>query len=387
MPSLRTLLFWIHLVAGVVAGAVVMIMSVTGVLLTYQKQMTGWADTRGMDGRAPTGTSSPMSRPALIATVAATEQGTPTAVVWRRGSDTPVEVQFGREKRVFVNAYSGAVLGTGSVTMRGFFSLVTDWHRRLSFSGERRDLGKAITGASNLAFLLLVFTGFWLWWPRLWTPTAFRNVGWFRRGLSPKARDFNWHNVVGIWSAIPLLLIVASASVISYRWASDLAYRVVGEAPPARAGAAVANAPAVTAREAGLPRTANTVIPASLDAHFDRAQSQMPAWRTISLTLPKSDTARLVFSLDGGMGGEPQKRAQLTLTAAGEVESYEPFSALSRGRRLRSIMRFLHTGEVLGIPGQTLAGLVSLGAALLVLTGLALSIRRLVGWTKRVRRA
>ena len=45
--KLRTLLFWLHLACGVVAGIVIFIMSVTGALLTYQRQITAWADTRG----------------------------------------------------------------------------------------------------------------------------------------------------------------------------------------------------------------------------------------------------------------------------------------------------------------------------------------------------
>jgi uncharacterized iron-regulated membrane protein len=40
-------------------------------------------------------------------------------------------------------------------------------------------------------------------------------------------------------------------------------------------------------------------------------------------------------------------------------------------------MRFLHTGEALGAGGQLAAGLASLGAAVLVWTGLALALRRL----------
>ena len=46
-------------------------------------------------------------------------------------------------------------------------------------------------------------------------------------------------------------------------------------------------------------------------------------------------------------------------------------------------MRFAHTGEVLGIPGQTIAGLVSAGGAVLVWTGMALAWRRLRSWRKR----
>ncbi|HEY6552535.1 MAG TPA: PepSY domain-containing protein, partial [Vicinamibacteria bacterium] len=42
--KLRTLIFWMHLPAGVLAGAIILIMSVTGVLLAYEKQITAWAD-------------------------------------------------------------------------------------------------------------------------------------------------------------------------------------------------------------------------------------------------------------------------------------------------------------------------------------------------------
>ncbi len=49
-------------------------------------------------------------------------------------------------------------------------------------------------------------------------------------------------------------------------------------------------------------------------------------------------------------------------------------------------MRFAHTGEVLGIPGQTIAGLVTFGGAVLVWTGIALALRRFRAWLRRRRR-
>jgi uncharacterized iron-regulated membrane protein len=50
MKLFRTVLFWCHLSVGVLGGVVVLVMSVTGVLLTYQRQITAWADVRGVDG-------------------------------------------------------------------------------------------------------------------------------------------------------------------------------------------------------------------------------------------------------------------------------------------------------------------------------------------------
>ena len=107
----------------------------------------------------------------------------------------------------------------------------------------------------------------------------------------------------------------------------------------------------------------------------------MNDWRSISLQLPTSAAAPLTFNIDRGTGGQPQKRGQLVIDrTTGAVTRWEPFSTYTRGRQLRSILRFAHTGEVAGIVGQTIAAIASLGGAVLAFTGLALAFRRLRGW-------
>lgn len=369
-----------HLISGVVAGSVVLIMSVTGVLLTYQKQMTLWADLRGVQAGPPTPGAVRLSADSLLSIVAARESKTPSTVVWRNGAEMPVEVQFGREGRQYLSAYTGDVVGTGSVEMRKLFTVVTDWHRYLAMKDDSRKTGKAITGWSNMAFLVLVLTGMVLWWPRNLTWAAVRNVLWFRRTASSKARDFNWHNVIGFWSALPLAAIVVSATVISFPWASDLVYKAVGEAPPARApeGGAATSSGAPNSGSGNSGQSA--VLVGDVQA---MATERMPDWRAVSLAWPKAADAPLVYTIDRGMGGEPTKRATLTVSRSGEPTKWQPFDSLSTGRQTRNIMRFTHTGEVLGFWGQTIAGIVSLGAVVLVFTGLLLSLRRLLAWRRR----
>jgi uncharacterized iron-regulated membrane protein len=291
-----------------------------------------------------------------------------------------VEIAFGRELTLFVNAYTGAVLGDGSQAAHLFFRKVTDWHRVLGADGPLRPRGKAITGVAHLGFLFIVVSGIYLWWPRHWTRRTVRNAALFRRGLRSKARDFNWHNVIGLWSWLPLVIVVASGVVISYAWAGRLVYRAVGEQPP------VPRPPAAAAGEArGAPALAPELT--GIDSLVSRVAARVPDWRSISLAVPTSPSAPAVFQIDGGTGGQPQKRAELTLDrTTGREVRWQPFSAGSPGRRLRAVLRFAHTGEVLGIVGQTIAGLASLGAVFLVYTGFALSWRRLRSWARRRRR-
>ena len=376
MKKLRKIIFWCHLPVGAIAGVVILTMCVTGVLLSYEKQITSWADTRGYRAAPPTPDTKHLPVETLIATARDARGAAPTAVTIKSDPAAPAEIAFGRETTLFVNPYSGAVLGEGSQKVRSFFRSVTEWHRWLGAKGDNRNVARAITGACNLGFLFLVMSGFYLWWPRSWNPKALRNVMWFRRGLRSKARDFNWHNVIGFWSAVPLFILVLSAVVISYTWAGNLVYRVVGETPPAPR----ANQPAAPS---GANKDAAAPID-SLNSAWVRAEQQVSDWRSISMQLPASASAPLTFTIDRGNGGQPQKRGQLVLDrATGNVVRWEPFSSYTRGRQLRSILRFAHTGEVLGIPGQTIAALVSTGGAFLVLTGLALAIRRLRGWVGR----
>ena len=51
--TFRDLLYWPPLVCGVTAGILIFIMSVTGVLLTYERQMISWAEG-DYDRSAPT---------------------------------------------------------------------------------------------------------------------------------------------------------------------------------------------------------------------------------------------------------------------------------------------------------------------------------------------
>ena len=364
---------------GVIAGVVILNMCVTGVLLTYEKQITSWADTRDYRSAPPSPETRRLPVETLI-TKAREARGTnPTSVTLKADPSALAEIGFGRESTLFVNPYTGTVLGEGSQKVRSFFRSVTEWHRWLGAKGDNHNVARAITGACNLGFLFLVASGFYLWWPRNWNLKALRNVVWFRRGLPSKARDFNWHNTIGFWSAVPLFIIVLSAVVISYTWAGNLVYRIVGETPPAPR----ANRP--------QPASPNNQTPSlnNLDTAFLRAEQQVSDWRSITLQIPAAASAPFTFNIDRGNGGQPQKRAQLSLDqTTAEVIRWEPFSSYTRGRQLRSIMRFAHTGEVIGIAGQTIAGLVSTGGAVLVLTGLALAIRRLRAWVaKRARSA
>ena len=377
MKAFRTVLFWMHLATGAIAGVVVLIMSVTGVALTYEKQMLEWADRRAWT--APSSTEARHLPPeTLLAKVADAQPGAaPIGLTLRADTAAPATVTLEGNKTLLVDPYTGAIIGEPPTRLRTFFRTMTVWHRYIALEGASRSTGKAITGAANLGFLFIVISGMYLWLPKVWTWIQFKNILWFRGGLAPKARDFNWHNVIGIWSAIPLAIVVAGAVPISYPWASNLVYRIVGDTPPAT--------PAAPARP-NEPARVTSFVSGGLDPAWLAAQSHIPAWRTMTTRLATSPKAPVVITVDEGYGGQPQQRTTFTIDRANAtVVKTEDFQSLSAGRRARSWLRFAHTGEIYGLTGQTIAGLVSASGAMLVYTGIALALRRFAAWIGRRR--
>jgi uncharacterized iron-regulated membrane protein len=307
--KLRKVIFWLHLTAGAMAGIVILVMCVTGVLLAFERQIIAFAER---DARTVTPPASDMPRLDLDTLVAnareAVSGGTASTVVLSADRATATIVNFGREQMVVVDPYTGVVRGNGASTTRGFFRIVTDWHRWLGRPANSRESGRAVTGACNAAFMVLVMSGFYLWWPRRWRRLAVRTVTIPSLTLRGKPRDWNWHNAIGFWSAPVLLFITVTGLVISYQWAGNLLYTLTGNEPlpsqrsipsPAAGGGAPdgrqdrqlrtegGSGRERQGRMADEAESAAAPVRASLDALFATAVHQAPHWRIMTMRLPQ----------------------------------------------------------------------------------------------------
>jgi uncharacterized iron-regulated membrane protein len=407
---LRQIIFWLHLVTGITAGLVIGIMSVTGVLLAFERQIVAFAERDVRTVQPPASGVGRLDLDALIAKARiSVPEGKLSGVMLRAEPTATLIVNFGRERTVFVNPYTGEVLGEGAKTLRDFFHRVTDWHRWLGTEGESRDIGRAITGACNAAFVVMVVTGVYLWWPRRWTRQALQAVMVPHLRLRGKPRDWNWHNTVGFWSASLLICITLTGLVMSYQWANDLLYTLTGNIPPPRPpGAAEGrSAAADNRRNEGGPRVAgsapdggagrqsraegqaagerqgrtgeagSTLQRASLEMLFAVAVQQAPHWRSMTIRLPQRGATQLTVALEAAKALHPYPRSILTLDAVtAAVVQWEPYASYNLGRTLRAWVRPVHTGEAGGVVGQMVAALASACGVLLVWTGLALAWRR-----------
>lgn len=366
MTQLRRAVFLVHLTTGCVVGVVIFFLAATGFMLAWQKPIIAWQERGDRIAPPAAGTSRlPLDQ---LAAVAAGRQGKPpSSVTVYSAPSAPVEFDFGHNERLLLNPFSGAVLGAGAVKTRAFFDAVTSLHRWFGASQEHHTTARAVKGVFDLALLAMILTGAYLWLPRVWNWRRLRWSMLLRPGLTGKARDWNLHNVLGFWAALPLTVIVLTGAILVYGWATSLLYLAAGSPLPQQAHKVKA------AHHHGHSGKDQATLQQILDA----AAAHSPGWRSLRIAVPHKEESISVVS-DSSDGGRPDLQAEMLFdgrTAA--LLSVTSFSSLSRGRQLRSFVKYIHTGEAGGLAGETLAGLTSLACCTLVWTGLSMALQRL----------
>jgi uncharacterized iron-regulated membrane protein len=300
----RRFLFWLHLITGSFAGVVILFLAITGTLIAYERPAIAWAD-RGYTYAPSTGAArQPVG--ALISSAEAVAHQHATAVAVYSDPAMPVEVSLGREpvRVLLVDAYSATVLGESAPRLRHFFETVTALHRWFGLAGVHRATARVVKGGFTLALIFLIVSGLVLWVPRKWTLQSFRQSLLFRARLKGRARNWNWHNVVGVWVAAPLLVITVTGVVMAYPWANDLLYRIAGSPIPERQADHRQNEPRRGSHNASV---------GDLDRALIGAEQQVPGWRSATIRPLEPAGSSVTIAVDRGDGGRPDLRSQVVL--------------------------------------------------------------------------
>jgi uncharacterized iron-regulated membrane protein len=378
---LRTALFWIHFALGAAGGLFILNMAVSGVLISYERQILDFAEQTQRKVKAPG--REPLDVETLInrARQSYPDKRFTGLVVYSDPSES-VEFNVGREDAVlYVDPYTGAGLGEGHEALRGFFRFVTGWHRWLALEGTKRPIGKAITGAVSLTFFTLLLSGLVLWLPLKWSINAVNQGILLDPRLSGRARHWNWHRSIAFWCAPLLLMVTLTGIIMSYDWANDLIFRLAGAPVPEtrREGESAGEGK----RDPGA--AARSIQ--GLNLLWAQAENRAPGWRSISQRLSGPSASPVTFSIDFGDGTHPDQISRLIFDRkTGEILRWQAYASENAGQRIRSWVRWIHTGEAGGILGQTVAVLSSIGSILLVWTGLSMAVGRAILRVKTRRR-
>ncbi|MGC4073361.1 MAG: PepSY-associated TM helix domain-containing protein [Nibricoccus sp.] len=445
MKLFRKILFWTHLVVGITGGLVIAMLAFTGATMAFEPQILAALER---DARVVTPPSADAPRLPIDDLVKKLREKNPEArpqsITVSADPTAATILSLGREESYYANPYTGELRQPSekSKKVHDFIHLMESCHRWLTLEGDQRPIGKGITGAANLIFFALLVSGIYLWWPRNWSWRAMRPSVWFVRSARGKARDWNWHNVIGLWSAPILLITTLTGAIMSYTWANNLLFRAVGSTPPPPRGANTPPANNTPQFEIVRPEGAR---PLGFDALLVAAKAEAPAdWSTIAIrtaamqrgrggqqpgqgqtpgannnarpagenatAAPAAGTERPAGSENrprgegrgnagegrgpGGGGGRGAPQPVSVMIRADSLSSplqlnLNPFTAEKLvnpnattsaepdlGRRLRTMVKPLHTGMLGGWWHQTIVFFAAIGTLVLVYTGFALAFRR-----------
>ena len=132
----RKTIFWIHLSCGVTAGLVVLMMSVTGVILTYERQMLDWHE-RGSYAYEPAPGEQRLPVERLIE-LGSTDGFEASSLILSSDPTDPAILSAGRSGRKHLNPYSGEIHEPASASLAQFLSAVRGCHRWFNVSGDGR---------------------------------------------------------------------------------------------------------------------------------------------------------------------------------------------------------------------------------------------------------
>lgn len=375
----RNAKYWIgqiHLWPGLVSGLVVFIISITGCLFSFQKEISDITYKHTffvMPQNRPHVPLSVLKEKAQKILGANQPIGNITtykdaARAWEfmaySTNDTAI-TYFGAVnyyRSVFMNPYTGEVTGIRDYKY-DFFNVIKYIHWSLLLNTK---YGQPIVGWSTLIFVLLLITGLVLWWPKKWNKINRKRSFAVKWKARIKRLNYDLHNVLGFYSLLLALILALTGMVWSFQWFQSLVYvAATGTTTP----------PTYYSATSTPLQQATQINP--MDIAFDAAIKQLPDAKRIGVSPAYGkEGAIYVFGYKGKETYYDREDLQYD-QYTGKLLYQQTMEQRNRGQVLNEMNYDIHVGSIGGLTGKIIAFIISFISASLPVTGF------LVWWNKR----
>lgn len=366
----KNIWFKLHLILGLSAGFILLIVGFTGSMLSFEKEILNainqntYKVTVFDEGKLSTKEllekfqeQKPQAKINAI-TISSFEDDSVSINVAGEGENARKGVTY------YVNPYTAEILPE----LKGvsFFKTVENIHRRLLLN----DFGKQVVAISVVSLLVLMFSGIYIYFPRL--KKSFLQS--LTLNFQSKGRFFlsNLHGVIGMW-VIPFYLVTSLTGLYwSYDFVSNGLHSITGVEKPKKS------------QMKGSQKEAKSEMPMSEKISLDDVSLAVDTFKNLledkyssaNLRFPQKGT---IYSFDYLSINSAHERAKNKIEfdiKTNEVLKHEKYEDKTLTRKLMGSILPLHTGEYFGVIGQTLMFLASLMMPLFAITGLMLYIKR-----------
>jgi len=378
--TFKKLIGKLHLWLGLASGLVVFVVSITGCLYVFQRELFEWTHRDVLRIAAPAPAAQPLpysevwqkaqqalgpGQPVMFANAYRAPDRAWSFMTYK---GTPGQPYFGGQVEVlrtaYVNPYTGQV--TGIIDNKyEFFQLVKSVHWDLLIG----DAGRWVVGYSTLVFVFMLISGLVLWWPKNKAARKQRfKVKW---DASPKRLNYDLHNTVGFYVTLVALCIALTGLTWSFDWVrAGVTYLATGHTEAAHGGRGGkrggkkpgAEAPALTpAEQAQATQT--------LDAAVRDAWQRQPTAVSLSAQPLTGFNDPLRVRVNEDLGTRYRASQLLYDARTGAFQKAELYRDKPAGEKFLGMNYDLHVGAILGWPTKVLAFLASLVCASLPITG------------------
>lgn len=354
----------IHLWLGLASGTIVFIIAITGCFYAFQEEIQNITE----DYRFVEKQNVPFLFPSKLEAIARKELPNKTLhAIQYEGSEKSAEAIFYHNdekneannyyKIVHINPYSGEVLEINDM-YSGFFRWILDGHFYLWLPHE---IGQTIIVSATLIFVLMIISGFILWFPK--NKKAAKQRFWFRwkEGIKWKRKNYDLHNITGFYVMSIALIFAITGLVWGFPWFAYGYYTLIGGEKSLIYEDPISN------------QIAKNKVENPLDKIYLLMVKEYPNAVSIEVHPPETRTSPIAANanLDEKTYWKTDYRYfnQYTLE---EQEVKHIYGKLENASISDKIMRMnydIHTGAIFGLAGKLFAFLISLLIASLPITG------------------
>ncbi|KQN33983.1 peptidase M4 [Pedobacter sp. Leaf41] len=367
----KTFKYWvgrIHLWLGLISGLFVCFLGITGCILAFEREIENVTQPY----RNLAVQNKPLLSPTALKKIA--DRALPNkhahSITYQPGKSAQV-VYYNFDPEyyyiVFVNQYTGEVIKVKNMN-DDFFRIVIMGHYYLWLPPE---IGQPVLTTATLMFVVLLFSGLILWWPK--NKAASKQRFTIKWNAKWRRVNYDFHNVLGFYITWIIIFIALSGMVMGFQWFAKSVYFV-------SSGGKTLNqfeeTYSDTTRNAKLQLNASAAdqlwksyldadpkFNGSLDVH-------VPENEKASIEIAKNPDPETYWKADYSYFD------QHTLK---EIEVKHVFGKLKNATVADKIMRMnydIHVGSIAGLPGKIIAFFASLIAASMPITGVLIWIGR-----------
>jgi uncharacterized iron-regulated membrane protein len=357
---LRRIILKVHLYLGLASAIFLIILGLTGSIIAFEGDIDHWM--RPSLWYAKTG---PHTLPEADLVRAVQEKYGPAhvaAVQILRDPNLVQVMQMTDKSSVYVNPYDGTIQGrtSGPSGTQRALGIIHQIHLRLAPDARSAfsSAGKLIISWAGLLLVLLVPTGFILWWRTRRTSINWGG-SWFRI-------CFDAHHVIGIYAALFLFVAAVTGVLIGFDRGEETIYAMTNSGPP----------------DFRTKPPQSTPLPGATQIDVDRAiaiaRGAMPDATVSVVHFPLDPKA--AYNVQMRVPEETSEAVHSLVTIdqySGHVLKVKDFKTDSQGYRWIRFNRSIHTGDVLGTPTHILMSLSSLLLVAMAVTGVVIWWKKL----------